>query len=67
MNACTECGATHDDPCTYALCPRRAFKRTKRTADDLGNLRAAVAQASPPPRTAACFFVPFHGDPYASE
>lgn len=30
------------------------------TADNLGNLRAAVAQASPPPRTAACFFVSNH-------
>lgn len=40
--------------------PSLNFKRTKRTADNLGNLRAAVAQASPPPRTAACFFNVFH-------
>lgn len=55
MSACTECGATHDDPCTYALCPRKSFKRTKRTADTIGNLRAASAQALPSTIDAACF------------
>lgn len=70
MSRCSECDATHDDPCTYALCPRRnPIKNTKHRFPNGSGIvcigpratRAAPAQALPSATLAgaACFFA-FH-------
>jgi len=44
MPACTECGATHTDACTYQLCPRRKIAQPSgRTAHRGGGASNVIA------------------------